>query len=74
MLDGEDADLLERKEEYEQDVLNSNQEALGWVLKTKGESAVAVFQVCGTKKDWIPSCESDGASLFIIAPRALSIC
>ena len=45
MLDGEDEDLLERKEEYEQDLLNSSQEALGWVLKNKGAMAVPSFQV-----------------------------
>ena len=44
VLDDEDNDLLERREEWEQSLLNSCQEALGWLLRTKGEAAVPFFQ------------------------------
>ncbi len=44
VLDADDADLLERREEWEQGLLNSCQETVGWVLRLKGEGAVSVFQ------------------------------
>lgn len=46
VLDEEDEDLLECREEWEQGLMNSCQEALGWVLRSKGSAAVPSFQVC----------------------------
>lgn len=43
VLDEEDADLLERREEWEQELLNSCQEALGWLLRLKGAAALEPF-------------------------------
>ena len=43
VLDEEDADLLECREEWEQALINSCQEALGWVLKLKGPGALEAF-------------------------------
>jgi len=44
VLDDEDNDLLERREEWEQSLMNSCQEALGWLLRIKCEAAVPFFQ------------------------------
>jgi hypothetical protein len=44
VLDAEDEDLLERREEWEQGLLNSCQEGVGWVLRGKGAMAVPCFQ------------------------------